>query len=150
MKSNPYKLFKVFIVFVFIFIFILSFSKTYSQEIIVEFDTLNEYNLDAENPDTLIFVVTEMPKFPGVDEALNKYISSNLKYIDNPKLEWFLIFILNKEEMVEKILIRSIVSVDFNNKALEILNEIPKRKFKNKNKPFKVFYMTPYKFVLKK
>lgn len=133
-----------------ILILVLSINKTKAQEIIIDYDSIHDYVLDADNKDTLIFIMTVMPDFPGVDEALNNYIKTNLKYPENPKLEGFLIFILNKDSKVEKILIRSSGSIDLDDKRIKMLSKRKRMKFKNKGKPFKVLWMDAYRIKLEK
>lgn len=100
--------------------------------------------------------VTDMPRFPGGDEGLNRYIKKNLQYPEEAKSKGeegvaLVGFIIDSTGVVHEPKVENKVEDYFRDEALRLVNEMPKWDAGlNEGKPVNVRYVLPVEFELEK
>lgn len=102
----------------------------------------------------VFYIVEEMPKFPGGDLELRKYIANNIKYPEVAKENGiqgrvFVQFVVNKKGMVERATIVRGVDPSLDKEALRVINSLPKwTPGSQRGKPVYVSFTVPIHFQL--
>jgi protein TonB len=123
-----------------------------SQEAQVDFQVAVE---EEEREDAQVFmVVEEMPVFPGGDAALQKYLSTSVKYPtiaqeNGIQGKVYIQFVINqKGEVTNATLLRG-VDPSLDREALRVVQAMPKWKpGQQRGRPVRVSYTVPINFVL--
>ena len=104
--------------------------------------------------DPVFKTVEVMPKYPGGQEALIKYMSSNVKYPENARKNGvqgtvFVSFVVKKDGTVSDARVLRGVDEELDKEALRVVNEMPKwNPGKEKGKPVNVQFNLPVAFKL--
>lgn len=115
--------------------------------------TLQAQNTDKTD-DPVFVVVDEMPVYPGVQEALNKFIVDNVSYPDNAKKEniqgtVYVSFVVNEKGEVVNCKVERGVNPELNKEALRVINKLENwTPGKHNGKTVKVKFAFPIKFSL--
>jgi TonB family protein len=110
--------------------------------------------LDTPQEDPVFKVVEVMPKYPGGQEALFKYMSNNVKYPENARKNRiqgtvFISFVVKKDGTVSDARVLRGVDEELDKEALRVVNEMPKwNPGKEKGKPVNVQFNLPVAFKL--
>lgn len=110
---------------------------------------------DEEREDSQVFmVVEEMPVFPGGDAALQKYLSTSVKYPviaqeNGIQGKVYIQFVINqKGEVTNATLLRG-VDPSLDREAMRVVQAMPKWKpGQQRGRPVRVSYTVPINFVL--
>ncbi|WP_075602242.1 energy transducer TonB [Saccharicrinis aurantiacus] len=131
-------------------------SKTLTLKVrkpIVEEDIIIEFDVQPSDDRPVFFVVEEMPKFPGGDEALRKYISDNITVpSDIPESESmgtvYVQFIISKSGKVERVRLGRGVNNILDKIAMDIVSNMPKwEPGRQRGKAVEVSYTVPVNFL---
>ena len=124
-----------------VFVFFLMFEFTgYSQE--------------NQTREDVYFEVEELPEFKGGQEALFKFIQTNIVYPEEAKKNGiqgkvFVSFVINESGVVDGAKIERSVNVSIDEEALRIVREMPEWiPGKKDGKPVKVSMTLPIMFAL--
>jgi len=107
-----------------------------------------------EEPD-FVYISEEMPEFPGGEAALQRYLSSSIKYpaiaIENGiSGKVYVQFIIDKNGEVTNVTIARGADPSLNREAIRVVEAMPNWKpGKNGSRPVRVSYTVPILFVLK-
>ncbi len=102
----------------------------------------------------LIFVVENMPEYPGGFEAMSDFINANLEYPHEAKdagIEGrvFVSFVVEKDGSVSSIKLLRGIGYGCDEAAMEVVRKMPKWKpATQKGKPVRVQYQIPFTFKL--
>jgi len=129
------------------------YQMTYAKY--VNDSMITGYSIDKRDTTYTIFKDIEMPVFPGGEEGLVKYLSENIKYPkysrdhgDTGKV--FVTFVINTDGKVIETRILRGVSIEIDNEALRVVNNMPIWKPGMKDGfPVKVQYNLPMNFTLR-
>ncbi len=103
----------------------------------------------------VFFIVEEMPEFPGGEEALHNFVSSNVKYPDEAKEKGiqgrvFVAFTISDEGKVVDAKVARGVDTLLDKEALRVINAMPAWKpGKQRGVPVNVQFTVPINFALK-
>ena len=109
---------------------------------------------DAPSNDTVFNIVEEMPKFPGGDEAMFKFIAENVKYPEKAKDEGisgrvFISFVIEKDGSVSNVKVLRGIGGGCDEEAARVISSMPKWKpGKQKGEFVRVSYQIPIMFKL--
>ena len=115
------------------------------------------FTKDSETKSTdkdVFFIVEEMPKFPGGEEALRTYITQNVKYPEIAQKNGiqgkvYVSFVVEKDGSVDQVKIARGVDPSLNEEALRVVTSFPKwLPGKQKGEAVAVQYTVPVNFVL--
>lgn len=107
-----------------------------------------------EVEETVFFVVEEMPKFPGGELALRKFIAQNTEYPamareNNIQGKVYVRFMVAEDGSVSRVTVVRSVHPLLDKEAMRVVSLLPKWKpGKQRNKPVKVWYTVPINFQL--
>ena len=116
------------------------------------FDQLLDIATSKE--DTVYQIVEEMPKFPGGEEAMFKFISENVKYPQEAKDKnisgrVFVNFVVEKDGSVDEVKVLRSIGGGCDEEAVRVVKSMPKwTPGKQKGKPVRVSYIIPFVFKL--
>ena len=116
------------------------------------FDQLLDIATSEE--DTVYQIVEEMPKFPGGEEAMFKFISENVKYPQEAKDKnisgrVFVNFVVEKDGSVDEVNVLRSIGGGCDEEAVRVVKSMPKwTPGKQKGKPVRVSYIIPFVFKL--
>lgn len=100
------------------------------QKNTAEFDQDDQLNFNNLSTADSTFVVEEMPKYPGGEIELVKYIAKNFKYPSTngnlSKTKIYAEFIIDKNGAVKNAKILKGISPDLDKEALRVINSMPK------------------------
>lgn len=102
----------------------------------------------------VFFIVEEMPKFPGGELELRKFIANNVEYPEVAKENGiqgriFVSFVINKKGEVERAKIVRGVDPSLDKEALRVINSLPKwTPGSQRGKPVYVSFTVPIYFQL--
>lgn len=108
----------------------------------------------SEGDSTIFLTVQEMPKFPGGDSALVKFIRVNLKYPDvakENKIEGrvYVEFVIDEKGVVTDVEVKRSPDPSLSEEAVRLITSLPKWiPGKQKGKAVKVRYTVPIAFKL--
>ena len=119
-------------------------------------DTESDEDLEiVEEDDEEVFMVVEnMPKFPGGDLGLMKYIQKNVKYPPIAKEynitgKVYISFVVDKSGSVTNVKVVRGVDENLDAEAVRVIKSLPKYKpGKQRGKPVRVMFTTPINFRL--
>ncbi len=131
-------------------------TSTYSIEPFSISGSLFETLLDVatSKEDTVYQIVEEMPKFPGGDEAMFKFIAENVKYPEKAKDEEisgrvFISFVIEKDGSVSNVKVLRGIGGGCDEEAARVISSMPKWKpGKQKGEFVRVSYQIPIMFKL--
>ena len=131
-------------------------TSTYSIETFSISGSLFETLLDVatSKEDTVYQIVEEMPKFPGGDEAMFKFIAENVKYPEKAKDEEisgrvFISFVIEKDGSVSNVKVLRGIGGGCDEEAARVISSMPKWKpGKQKGEFVRVSYQIPIMFKL--
>ena len=109
---------------------------------------------DVPSNDTVFNIVEEMPKFPGGDEAMFKFIAENVKYPEKAKDEnisgrVFISFVIEKDGSVSNVKVLRGIGGGCDEEAARVISSMPKWKpGKQKGEFVRVSYQIPIMFKL--
>ena len=111
----------------------------------------------VETDTTIYSTVEEMPGYPGGDQALFSFISSNMTYPDSAKFNGisgtcYITFTINTDGNVSNVrILRGVAGCpECDLEALRVILSMPKwLPAKNKGRPVRVQYSLPIKFILR-
>ena len=124
-------------------------TEIMEQEVVQPKDTVK-----AEPDDVIFMVVEQMPKFPGGDQALFKYLSENVRYPVNAQkngIQGRVIcqFVIDREGKVTAVEVVRGVDRDLDLEALRVVKEMPAwEPGLQKGKAVRVKYALPINFRL--
>jgi TonB family protein len=107
-----------------------------------------------EDDKQVFFVVEKMPEFPGGEEALRKYIATNIKY---PKTaqendvsgKVYVTFVVSEDGSVANAKIARGVDPSLDREALRVVNSLPRwQPGTQRGIPVNVQYTVPINFAL--
>ena len=116
------------------------------------FDQLLDIATSEE--DTVYQTVDEMPKFPGGEQAMFKFISENVKYPQEAKDKnisgrVFVNFVVEKDGSVDEVKVLRSIGGGCDEEAVRVVKSMPKwTPGKQKGKPVRVSYIIPFVFKL--
>lgn len=125
-------------------------AKTKEQKELVESKTTKE--IDDDNQ--IFMVVENMPKYPGGDQELFKYLSNNVKYPVNAQKNGIqgrvlCQFVIDRDGKVTDAKVVRGVDKDLDLEALRVVTEMPAwEPGRQKGKPVRVKYTLPINFRL--
>ena len=99
-------------------------------------------------------IVEEMPKFPGGEPAMFKFISENVKYPQEAKDKnisgrVFVNFVVEKDGSVDEVKVLRSIGGGCDEEAVRVVKSMPKwTPGKQKGKPVRVSYIIPFVFKL--
>jgi len=99
-------------------------------------------------------IVEEMPKFPGGEQAMFKFISENVKYPQEAKDKnisgrVFVNFVVEKDGSVDEVKVLRSIGGGCDEEAVRVVKSMPKwTPGKQKGKPVRVSYIIPFVFKL--
>ncbi len=108
----------------------------------------------VEDP-TIYVVVEEMPEFPGGEEALIKYIQSNIvypQYAREAEIQGtvYVSFVVNEKGEVTDVKVLKGIGGGCDEEAVRVVKSLPKFKpGKQRGRPVKVQMRIPIKFILR-
>lgn len=108
----------------------------------------------APQEEPVFTVVEQMPKYPGGEDALVKYLSENIKYPENARKKGiqgtvFVTFVVEKDGKVSNARVLRGVDTELDKEALRVVSEMPKWfPGKEGGKPVKVQYNLPIAYKL--
>ena len=108
----------------------------------------------VEDPDELVYqVVDKMPSFPGGDNALNQYLSRNVRYpiigCDHIQGRVICQFIVKKDGSIVNVVIIRGLDTHLDKEAVRVIDGMPKwNPGMQDGKPVNVFYVLPVSFRL--
>jgi TonB family protein len=131
-------------------------TTTYSIEPFTLSEHLFEQLLDlaTSKADTVYQTVDEMPKFPGGEQAMFKFIAENVKYPQEAKDKniagrVFVNFVVEKDGSVSSATILRGIGGGCDDEAMRVVKSMPKwTPGKQKGKPVRVSYIIPFMFKL--
>ena len=131
-------------------------TSTYSIEPFTLSEHLFEQLLDlaTSKADTVYQTVDEMPKFPGGEQAMFKFIAENVKYPQEAKDKniagrVFVNFVVEKDGSVSSATILRGIGGGCDDEAMRVVKSMPKwTPGKQKGKPVRVSYIIPFMFKL--
>ena len=131
-------------------------TSTYSIEPFSISGSLFETLLDVatSKEDTVYQTVDEMPKFPGGEQAMFKFISENVKYPQEAKDKnisgrVFVNFVVEKDGSVDDVKVLRSIGGGCDEEAVRVVKSMPKwTPGKQKGKPVRVSYIIPFVFKL--
>jgi protein TonB len=110
---------------------------------------------EEESQEQQIFMVVEaMPEFPGGQNALNKYLSENIKYPQMAKESGiqgrvFVTFVVEKDGRVTDVRILRGIGGGCDEEAIRVVQNMPRwTPGKQRGKPVRVQFNLPVKFTL--
>ncbi len=109
----------------------------------------------AEERDDILIHAEQMPKFPGGETALLRYLTQAVKYPEiardnNIEGKVYVSFVVNKMGEVTRVKIIRGVDPHLDREALRVINSMPLwEPGSQNNKPVSVSYTVPINFVLK-
>lgn len=118
-------------------------------------ESLQPMNENVETNETPFVVVEEMPRYPGGDGALLKYIAKNTNYPENAKnhsVQGRVIvrFCISSKGSVNQVSIIKGVSPELDREAIRVIKTLPDfSPGRQGGKPVPVWYMVPITFTLK-
>lgn len=113
-----------------------------------------EKSASAKKKGDVYFIVEEMPKFPGGDNALREYIGASVKYPEEAKKKGihgkvYVSFVVDVDGTVSGVTIARGVAPSLDKESLRVVRGLPKwTPGKEKGKPVKVQYTVPINFAL--
>ena len=119
-------------------------------EVILPEDTVKV----TQDDDVIFMVVEQMPKFPGGDQAMFKYLSENIRYPENAHKNGIqgrvlCQFVIDRDGKVTDAKVVRGVDKDLDLEALRVVTEMPAwEPGRQKGKPVRVKYTLPINFRL--
>ena len=104
--------------------------------------------------DSIYQIVDEMPKFPGGEQAMFKFISENVKYPQKAKDKnisgrVFVNFVVEKDGSVDEVKVLRSIGGGCDEEAVRVVKSMPKwTPGKQKGEPVRVSYIIPFVFKL--
>ncbi len=126
-----------------------------SEDPVLNLDSYYTTAVTEERDDILIHA-EQMPKFPGGETALLRYLAQAVKYPEiardnNIEGKVYVSFVVNKMGEVTRVKIIRGADPHLDREALRVINSMPLWEPGNQNnKPVSVSYTVPINFVLKK
>ncbi len=114
----------------------------------------NPIRIIRNNNDSIYQTVDEMPKFPGGEQAMFKFISENVKYPQEAKDKnisgrVFVNFVVEKDGSVDEVKVLRSIGGGCDEEAVRVVKSMPKwTPGKQKGKPVRVSYIIPFVFKL--
>lgn len=121
-------------------------DKTVHENIIS--DTTEIIIMKIDN-DTIYTFAEEMPAFPGGDQGLMEYVSKNIKYPEEAKVEGrvFIGFVIEKDGSVNEVKVIRGISELCDNEAIRVVKSMPNWKpGQIKGQPVRVRFQLPVNF----
>ena len=121
---------------------------------IVVIDPANEIEQLQESRGEVFTHVEEMPKYPGGDKAMMKYLSQNIKYPDEAQkqgIEGTVVcrFVVSSTGEVTDVTIVKSLSPETDEEAIRVVKDMPKWiPGKQKGEEVSVYYVLPIRFKL--
>lgn len=127
----------------------------------------NKFEVNMQNNDSIFQIVDEMPKFPGGEEGIIKFVATNVNYPEQAKDKsiegiCFVNFIIELDGSVSNVEILKGVAALYekeddkaiaqlcDDEAIRVVKSMPKWKpGMNEGKPVRVHYVLPISFKLK-
>ena len=127
----------------------------------------NKFEVNMQNNDSIFQIVDEMPKFPGGEEGIIKFVATNVNYPEQAKDKsiegrCFVGFIVEPDGSVSNVeIVRGVASAyeeekpkalaqQCDEEAMRVVKSMPKWKpGMNEGKPVRVHYVLPISFKLK-
>lgn len=128
------------------------FIEEYTEDLAVEIIALDE-EPEVDEPE-FFTIVEDMPKFPGGDKALLKFLVKNTEYPEVAREHGiqgrvFVSFIINKKGVVENVQIARGVDPILDKEALRVVSLLPKwTPGKQRGKAVNVSFNVPINFQL--
>lgn len=114
----------------------------------------NNRNIPTKNADNIYEVIDQMPQFPGGEQALLKYIGSNIRYPiiaqeNGVQGKVIVRFVVNKSGEVENAVVLKAVDESLDAEALRVINSLPDWiPGEQKGEKVSVYYTLPISFKL--
>lgn len=128
------------------------------ETIIEEYDPFNPVDEEEEEEveEAPVFVVVEvMPRFPGGDEALKKYLAENIKYPEMARESGiqgrvYVTFVVEKDGSVTNVELLRGIGGGCDQEAIRVVENMPNwNPGRQRDKPVRVQFNLPITFVLK-
>ena len=109
---------------------------------------------EEEEDAPVFFIVEEMPEFPGGEQALHKFLASNIEYPviaqeNGIQGRVYVKFVVNTDGSITDVEIARGVDPSLDKEALRVVRSMPKWKpGKQRGKAVRVSYTVPINFVL--
>lgn len=109
----------------------------------------------ADAPDSVFFIVEEMPLFPGGEQALRQVISERITYPEDAKKEGiqgrvYITFVVDKNGSVRSARVARGVHPALDQEAIRVVESLPKwTPGKQRGENVSVSFTVPINFVLK-
>ena len=131
-------------------------TSTYSIETFSISGSLFETLLDVatSKEDTVYQIAEEMPKFPGGEQAMIKFVAENINYPQEAKDKEiagrvFVSFVVEKDGSVDEVKVMRGIGGGCDEEVVRVVKAMPKWKpGKQAGKPVRVNYMMPFNFKL--
>jgi len=131
----------------------LEWDTEYEEGEEIEIVEINETEEPVENDFTHV-IVEQMPKFPGGELALRKFIAKNINYPaisreNDVQGKVYVRFAVSKDGSVKKVSVVRGVDEDLDKEAIKVVKKLPKfEPGRMGNKPVSVWYTVPIHFKL--
>lgn len=130
-------------------------GKENGRPVKVKYSTMFQFWLNPEDEEKQVYIVVEeMPKFPGGDSTLMKFISDNIKYpqsAKDKKIEGRVVlrFCINKLGGVEQVVVLRGIDPALDAEAIRVVKSLPAwQPGKQDGKPVNTWFALPITFSL--
>ena len=114
----------------------------------------NPVRILEKSNDSIYQIVNEMPKFPGGEQAMMKFVAQNVKYPEKAKDEGisgrvFISFVVEKDGSISNVEVKRGIGGGCDEEAVRVISSMPKWKpGMHKGEPVRVSYQMPIMFKL--
>lgn len=120
----------------------------------VEIREVEEVVEEEDNSNEVFLIVEQMPSFPGGDQALRKFLATEVKYPviaqeNGIQGRVFVKFVIGKDGSVSDVQVARPFDPNLDKEAVRVVKSMPKwTPGKQRGKPVRVSYTVPINFVL--
>jgi protein TonB len=153
-EKTPVKSTLIVIIVLAAIILIYRINKQSNRQLQNDVQPINNKNIPAKNTENVYEVIEQMPQFPGGEQALLKYLSTNIKYPiiaqeNGVQGKVIVRFVVNKSGEVENAVVLKAVDESLDAEALRVVNSLPDWiPGEQKGEKVSVYYTLPISFKL--
>ena len=153
-EKTPVKSTLIVIIVLAAIILIYRINKQSNRQLHNELQPTNNKNTPAKNTENVYEVIEQMPQFPGGEQALLKYLSTNIRYPiiaqeNGVQGKVIVRFVVNKSGEVENAVVFKAVDESLDAEALRVIKKLPDWIPAEQNgEKVSVYYTLPITFKL--
>ena len=153
-EKTPVKSTLIVIIVLAAIILIYRINKQSNRQLNNELQPTNNKNTPAKNTENVYEVIEQMPQFPGGEQALLNYLSTNIRYPiiaqeNGVQGKVIVRFVVNKSGEVENAVVLKAVDESLDAEALRVVNSLPDWiPGEQKGEKVSVYYTLPISFKL--